>query len=164
RQPGLIHGRRAACAGPWALVTCAGTRGSVRLTTGACAGSEVYTRCAESPPSTVAEPGVRSRGTSHFALVGLAVNNPVALELTLPRGKKMDRLVKLLARSPLLTPDLDHYLIRAAMVIIFVLFGYQKWFEYEARVLIPYISHGPFVFWLYPVFGIRGASWFLGVV
>ena len=33
----------------------------------------------------------------------------------------------------------------------------------EAQVLIPYISHGPLIFWLYPVFGIRGASWFLGV-
>jgi len=76
----------------------------------------------------------------------------------------MDRLIKLLARSPLLAPDLDHHLIRAAMVIVFVLFGYQKWFEYEARVLTPYISHGPLIFWLYPVFGIRGASWFLGVV
>jgi uncharacterized membrane protein YkgB len=44
-----------------------------------------------------------------------------------------------------------------------LLFGYQKWFEYEAQVLIPYISNGPLIFWLYPVFGIRGASWFLGV-
>jgi len=29
--------------------------------------------------------------------------------------------------------------------------------------LIPYISHGPLIFWLYPVFGIRGATYFLGV-
>jgi uncharacterized membrane protein YkgB len=29
--------------------------------------------------------------------------------------------------------------------------------------LIPYISHGPLLAWMYPVFGIRGASWFLGV-
>jgi uncharacterized membrane protein YkgB len=42
-------------------------------------------------------------------------------------------------------------------------FGYQKWFEYEAQVLIPYISNGPLISWMYPVFGIRGASWFLGV-
>ena len=27
--------------------------------------------------------------------------------------------------------------------------------SYEAQVLIPYISHGPLIFWLYPVFGIR---------
>jgi uncharacterized membrane protein YkgB len=49
------------------------------------------------------------------------------------------------------------------MVIIFLFFGYQKWFEYEAQGLIPYISHGPLIFWMYPVFGIRGATYFLGV-
>ena len=49
------------------------------------------------------------------------------------------------------------------MVLIFLAFGYQKWFAYEAQVLIPYISNGPLIFWMYPVFGIRGASWFLGV-
>lgn len=49
------------------------------------------------------------------------------------------------------------------MVLIFLAFGYQKWFAYEAQVLIPYISNGPLIFWLYPVFGVRGASWFLGV-
>ena len=48
------------------------------------------------------------------------------------------------------------------MVIIFLFFGYQKWFQYEAQVLIPYISNGPLIFWLYPVFGIRGATRFLG--
>ena len=49
------------------------------------------------------------------------------------------------------------------MVLIFLAFGYQKWFAYEAQILIPYISNGPLIFWLYPVFGLRGASWFLGV-
>jgi uncharacterized membrane protein YkgB len=68
----------------------------------------------------------------------------------------------LLTRSGLLRDDLDYHLVRASMVIIFLFFGYQKWFEYEAQVLIPYISNGPLIFWMYPVFGIRGASWFLG--
>lgn len=49
------------------------------------------------------------------------------------------------------------------MVIIFLLFGYQKWFEYEAQALIPFIRNGPLTFWLYSAFGIRGATWFLGV-
>jgi uncharacterized membrane protein YkgB len=53
--------------------------------------------------------------------------------------------------------------MRASMVIIFVFFGYQKWFEYEAQALVPYISHGPLIFWMYPVFGLRGATYFLGV-
>ena len=74
-----------------------------------------------------------------------------------------DSLVRVLVRLGILTEDLDYHLIRASMVIIFLFFGYQKWFQYEADVLIPYISNGPFIFWLYPVFGIRGATWFLGV-
>ena len=74
----------------------------------------------------------------------------------------MNTLVHILAKSGLLTKDLDYHLIRASMVLIFLAFGYQKWFAYEAQVLIPYISNGPLIFWLYPVFGIRGASWFLG--
>lgn len=80
----------------------------------------------------------------------------------------MNRLVNVLSRNGmsrtgLLTGDIDYQLIRASMVLIFLAFGYQKWFAYEAEVLIPYISHGPLIFWLYPVFGIQGASWFLGV-
>jgi uncharacterized membrane protein YkgB len=75
----------------------------------------------------------------------------------------MNFLVDRLATSRLTRKDLDYHVVRASMVIIFLFFGYQKWFEYEAQVLIPYISHGPLIFWLYPVFGIRGASWFLGV-
>ena len=74
----------------------------------------------------------------------------------------MNALIQILAKSGLLTKDLDYHLIRASMVLIFLAFGYQKWFAYEAQVLIPYISNGPLIFWLYPVFGIRGASWFLG--
>ena len=75
----------------------------------------------------------------------------------------MNALIQILAKSGLLTKDLDYHLIRASMVLIFLAFGYQKWFAYEAQVLIPYISNGPLISWLYPVFGIRGASWFLGV-
>jgi hypothetical protein len=63
----------------------------------------------------------------------------------------------------ILKQDLDYQLIRASMVIIFLLFGYQKWFDYEAQVLIPYISNGPLLSWMYPVFGVHGATYFLGV-
>ena len=75
----------------------------------------------------------------------------------------MNSLINILTKFGLLKEDLDYHLVRASMVIIFLFFGYQKWFEYEAQVLIPYISNGPLIFWMYPVFGIRGASWFLGV-
>jgi uncharacterized membrane protein YkgB len=74
----------------------------------------------------------------------------------------MELLVRTLEKFGLLTEDLDYHIVRASMVIIFLFFGYQKWFEYEAQVLVPYISNGPLIFWLYLAFGIRGASWFLG--
>jgi uncharacterized membrane protein YkgB len=75
----------------------------------------------------------------------------------------MDRLAGVLVRLGILTEDLDYHLIRTSMVIIFFFFGYQKWWAYEAERLIPYISNGPLIFWLYPAFGMRGATWFLGV-
>lgn len=75
----------------------------------------------------------------------------------------MDFITRVLVKLGILREDLDYHLIRASMVIIFLFFGYQKWFDYEAQALIPYISHGPLIFWMYPVFGIRGACWFLGV-
>ncbi|GLQ50656.1 YkgB family protein [Dyella flava] len=75
----------------------------------------------------------------------------------------MNTLIQLFAKSGLLKKDLDYHLVRASMVIIFFFFGYQKWFEYEAQTLIPFISNGPLIFWLYPLFGVRGATWFLGV-
>jgi len=75
----------------------------------------------------------------------------------------MNSLINSLTKLGLLKEDLDYHLVRASMVIIFLFFGYQKWFEYEAQALIPYISNGPLIFWMYPVFGIRGATYFLGV-
>jgi len=55
----------------------------------------------------------------------------------------MNHLTDLLVRIGILKKDLDYHLIRASMVIIFLFFGYQKWFEYEAQALLPYISNGP---------------------
>src|SRR5262249_41885031 len=75
----------------------------------------------------------------------------------------MNALVKILARSRLLRGDLDLHLVRGSMVLIFLLFGYQKWFDYEAQTLIPFISNGPLTSWMYPVLGLHGASYFLGV-
>ncbi|HTV87179.1 MAG TPA: DUF417 family protein [Dyella sp.] len=74
----------------------------------------------------------------------------------------MNTLLRLLAKSGLLKKDLDYHLLRAAMVIIFAWFGYDKWFESEIRGLIPLITHGPFIFWTIPVLGVRGTSYLLG--
>jgi len=70
----------------------------------------------------------------------------------------MNLLIRILTKLGLLKEDLDYHVVRASMVIIYFFFGYQKWFAYEAQTLIPFISNG-----MYPVFGIQGASWFLGV-
>jgi uncharacterized membrane protein YkgB len=75
----------------------------------------------------------------------------------------MNFIINILIKAGIRKHDLDYHFIRASMVIIFLFFGYQKWFNYEAQALIPYINHGPLIFWMYPVFGIRGATWFLGV-
>jgi uncharacterized membrane protein YkgB len=85
-------------------------------------------------------------------------NSPVAVFFEL-----MDFLIKLLFNLGLLRKDFDYHVIRASMVIVYFFFGYQKWFPYEAHTLIPFISNGPLISWMYPVFGLQGASWFLGV-
>jgi uncharacterized membrane protein YkgB len=76
------------------------------------------------------------------------------------RKNPMNAIAQLLGRSGLL--KLDYHLLRAAMVIIFAWFGYDKWFEAEIRGLLPIITHGPFIFWTIPVLGIRGTAIFLG--
>ncbi len=77
--------------------------------------------------------------------------------------RTMNLVTRILIKLGILKDDLDYHLVRAAMVIIFLFFGYSKWFKYEAQALIPYISNGPLIAWLYPVFGIRGTGRFLGV-
>jgi uncharacterized membrane protein YkgB len=74
----------------------------------------------------------------------------------------INSLAKVLDKLGILGEDVDYHLIRASMVLIVFFFGYQKWFQYEVERLIPYISNGPLIFWLYPALGMRGATWFLG--
>jgi uncharacterized membrane protein YkgB len=74
----------------------------------------------------------------------------------------VNELINTVNKVGLFKKDVDYHLMRASMVFIFLIFGYQKWFPYEAQNLIPFIKNGPLIFWMYPVFGIRGATWFLG--
>jgi uncharacterized membrane protein YkgB len=62
----------------------------------------------------------------------------------------------------LLGEDLEYHLLRASMVIIFAFFGYTKWHQYAAQLMYPFISNSPFLSWLYPAFGLRGGTRFLG--
>jgi uncharacterized membrane protein YkgB len=75
----------------------------------------------------------------------------------------MNFVANSLIKLGILKRDWDYHLMRASMVLIFAFFGYQKWFNYEAQALIPYISHGPLIFWMYPILGLQGATWLLGV-
>ena len=78
-------------------------------------------------------------------------------------NESMNLLIKTLTKLGLLTKDLDYHVVRATMVILYFFFGYQKWFPYEAQTLLPFISNGPLISWMYPIFGLQGSSWFLGI-
>jgi uncharacterized membrane protein YkgB len=75
---------------------------------------------------------------------------------------RLNRLIKDVSQKPIFQGGIDFKLIRAAMVFIFFAFGIQKWNAFTAEMLAPLISHSPVVFWLEPVFGVRGAGYFLG--
>jgi uncharacterized membrane protein YkgB len=75
----------------------------------------------------------------------------------------MNTLIARIAKMRIFCGDFDNHLVRASMVLIYFMFGYQKWFQYEAQGLVPFFTHGPLIFWMYPVFGIRGSAYFLGV-
>ena len=47
----------------------------------------------------------------------------------------MNTLIKLLNKTGFLQSDIDYHLLRATMVLIFLAFGYQKWFAYEAQIV-----------------------------
>lgn len=55
-------------------------------------------------------------------------------------------------------------LLRWALVIVFLWFGGMKFTEYEANAIAPFISNSPFMSWLHSLFGIRGASYVIGVL
>jgi uncharacterized membrane protein YkgB len=78
------------------------------------------------------------------------------------RSYSLNQFILFLSKRIPLERDADYHLIRAAMVFTFVIFGYQKWFSFDAHQLVPFISHSPLVFWLIPAFGVRGAGFFLG--
>lgn len=75
----------------------------------------------------------------------------------------MRSVLNLLSKMRVLDGDLDYHLVRLSMIVIYFFFGYQKWFDYEAQGLIPFFTHGPLISWMYPVFGIKGSAYFLGV-
>ena len=55
-------------------------------------------------------------------------------------------------------------LLRWALVVIFLWFGGMKFTAYEAEGIAPFIAHSPLMSWLHILFGIRGASYVIGVL
>jgi uncharacterized membrane protein YkgB len=68
----------------------------------------------------------------------------------------------MMAALCILGEQFEYNLLRAAMVLIFAAFGYTKWHQYAAQLMVPFITSSPFIFWLYPAFGLRGGARFLG--
>lgn len=56
------------------------------------------------------------------------------------------------------------FLLRYGLVAILLLVGLQKWTKAEAEGIQPWIAHSPFLFWLYHVTSVQGASIAIGVI
>src|SRR6201995_610792 len=74
---------------------------------------------------------------------------------------QLNQFILQVARAIPFRSNLDLHLIRAAMAFEFFAFSIQKWNHYTVEMLVPMISHSPVVFGLLPVFGLRGAGYFL---
>ena len=55
-------------------------------------------------------------------------------------------------------------LLRWALVIVFLWFGGMKFTAYEAQGIAPFIEHSPLMGWLHSLFGVQGASQFIGTM
>ncbi|WP_443028827.1 MULTISPECIES: YkgB family protein [unclassified Sphingopyxis] len=55
-------------------------------------------------------------------------------------------------------------LLRWALVIVFLWFGGMKFTAYEAQGIAPFIEHSPLMGWLHSLFGVQGASQFIGAI
>jgi reactive chlorine resistance protein C len=54
--------------------------------------------------------------------------------------------------------------LRYGLVALLVLWGSWKFFDFEAQAIRPLLENSPLMSWMYPVFGVRGASALIGVV
>jgi len=57
----------------------------------------------------------------------------------------------------------DLSFLRWSLVVVFFWFGGMKFTAYEAFGIAPFIENSPIMSWLHVLFGIQGASYFLGV-
>lgn len=62
-----------------------------------------------------------------------------------------------------LNSNIDIIVLRLSVIVIFMLFGTYKWFDFEVNALEPLISK-TWLNFLYTLFGVHGGSYLLGVV
>ena len=55
-------------------------------------------------------------------------------------------------------------LLRWALVVIFVWFGFMKFTSYEAMGIAPLMQNSPIMSWIPALFGVQGGSYFIGVI
>ena len=59
--------------------------------------------------------------------------------------------------------NLDIIVLRICVLLIFLVYGIAKWFDFEVELLKPIISN-TWLSFLYSLFGYHGANYFLGIV
>ena len=55
-------------------------------------------------------------------------------------------------------------LLRGGLIVLLLMWGAFKFTAFEAEGIRPLIENSPLLSWMYPVFGVRGASEVIGVV
>lgn len=55
-------------------------------------------------------------------------------------------------------------LLTLSMIVIFAMFGYAKWFGYEALVLAGTVKGSPLLSWMPAVVGVRGTGYVFGAI
>ena len=56
------------------------------------------------------------------------------------------------------------FILRYSLVFFLLFFGALKWTAAEANAIQAMVSHSPFLFWLYPAFGVQHGSEVIGVI
>ena len=53
--------------------------------------------------------------------------------------------------------------LRYGVVALLLLWGGMKFFDFEAQAIRKFVEHSPLLSWMYPAFGVRGASALIGI-
>ncbi len=79
-------------------------------------------------------------------------------------GARQPALLYLLPGEVRFLAGAGRVVLRYGLVALLVLWGSFKFAAFEAEAIRPLVDSSPILGWLYPVFGVRGGSAFIGVV